>query len=120
MPPSFSHSPRRKRVRRVFSASAGSGNRWKAAPFAATKTLRRRESSPSSSAAFTFSPDDDSEESVLEDDDEPDEMGELPTVGEAADVIAACAEDMWSLWQDPVVRAVLDRRRMWPDEGPGL
>lgn len=70
MPPSTSHSPRRKRVRRHFSASATSGHRWKAVPFATTSSnrLRRRESSPSSAGAFTFSQDDESGDSELEDD----------------------------------------------------
>ncbi|KAH9940535.1 G-alpha-domain-containing protein [Epithele typhae] len=57
---------------------------------------------------------------VGREDEEPDQMDELPTVQEAADVIAACAEDMWALWQDSVVRAVLHHRGMWPDEGPGF
>ena len=38
----------------------------------------------------------------------------------ASEVIAACADDMYALWMDPVVRAVLDRRGMRPEEGPGL
>ncbi|KAH9913679.1 G-alpha-domain-containing protein [Epithele typhae] len=57
---------------------------------------------------------------VGREDEEPDETDELPMVQEAADVIAACAEDMWALWQDPDVRALLDQRGMWPDEGPGF
>ena len=72
MPPSTSHSPRRKRVRRVFSASATTSSRWKATPFATTSTkTRRRESSPTSSAAFTFSPNDGSQDSELEEDEDP-------------------------------------------------
>ena len=43
-----------------------------------------------------------------------------PDVEHASEVIAACADDMYALWMDPVVRAVLDRRGMRPEEGPGL
>ncbi|KAI0717210.1 G-alpha-domain-containing protein [Cerioporus squamosus] len=43
-----------------------------------------------------------------------------PNVEQASEVIAACAEDMYTLWMDPVVRAVLDRRGMRPEEGPGF
>ncbi|KAI0743434.1 G-alpha-domain-containing protein [Daedaleopsis nitida] len=41
-------------------------------------------------------------------------------VEHATDVIASCAEDIYALWTDSVVRAVLDRRGMRPEEGPGL
>ncbi|RPD63760.1 G-alpha-domain-containing protein [Lentinus tigrinus ALCF2SS1-6] len=43
-----------------------------------------------------------------------------PDVEHASEVIAACADDMYALWMDPVVRAVLDRRGMRPEEGPGF
>ncbi|TFK81822.1 G-alpha-domain-containing protein [Polyporus arcularius HHB13444] len=43
-----------------------------------------------------------------------------PNVEHASQVIAACADDMYALWMDPVVRAVLDRRGMRPEEGPGF
>ena len=36
------------------------------------------------------------------------------------DIIASCAEDMHALWMDPVVRTVLDKKGMRPEEGPGL
>ncbi|KAL4242771.1 TAPT1 family protein [Abortiporus biennis] len=56
MPPS-STSPKRKRVRRQFSASASSGSRWaKSTPFGFTSVsnhVRRRASSPSSAGAST-------------------------------------------------------------------
>ena len=43
-----------------------------------------------------------------------------PDVEHASEVIAACADDMYALWMDPIVRIVLDRRGMRPEEGPGL
>ncbi|KAI0745129.1 G-alpha-domain-containing protein [Earliella scabrosa] len=36
------------------------------------------------------------------------------------DIIASCAEDMHALWMDPVVRTVLDKKGMRPEEGPGF
>ncbi|OSD01266.1 G-alpha-domain-containing protein [Trametes coccinea BRFM310] len=41
-------------------------------------------------------------------------------VESAADIIATCAEDMWALWTDNTVRAILDKRSMRPEEGPGF
>ena len=43
-----------------------------------------------------------------------------PTMEEAVETIAACADDMNTLWTDAVVRDVLDHRGMRPEEGPGL
>ncbi|KAI0780157.1 G-alpha-domain-containing protein [Fomes fomentarius] len=38
----------------------------------------------------------------------------------ATDIIASCARDALTLWNDPVVRAVLGRKGMRPEEGPGF
>ena len=43
-----------------------------------------------------------------------------PDVEHVSEVIAACADDTYALWMDPVVRAMLDRRGMHPEEGPGV
>lgn len=48
------------------------------------------------------------------------EKMEEADIEDATEVIASCAEDMSVLWQDPAVRAVLSRRGMRPEEGPGL
>ena len=36
------------------------------------------------------------------------------------DTIASCRDDMRALWNDPAVRAMLDRRRSRIEDGPGL
>lgn len=48
------------------------------------------------------------------------EKMEEADIEDAAEVIASCAEDLSALWQDAAVRAVLSRRGMRPEEGPGL
>ena len=39
---------------------------------------------------------------------------------EAIDIIASCTGDMNALWLDPEVKALLDRKKMRLEEGPGL
>ena len=66
--PSTSQSPRRKRVRRYFSASAATGARYTAKLNAhSVSTARRRRGSSSSSRGFHFSPQDASDDSGVED-----------------------------------------------------
>lgn len=66
--PSTSQSPRRKRVRRYFSASAATGARYAAKLNAhSVGTARRRRGSSSSSRGFRFSPEGASDDSGVED-----------------------------------------------------
>lgn len=70
MPPA-SQSPRRKRVRRYFSASAATGARYTAklnAHSTTSATRSRRRSSSTSSRDFPFSPERTSDDSGVEDD----------------------------------------------------
>jgi guanine nucleotide-binding protein alpha-1 subunit len=39
---------------------------------------------------------------------------------EIADVIAGCKDYMKELWEDPVVRALLDKRKSRLEDSPGL
>ncbi|KAI0356325.1 G-alpha-domain-containing protein [Trametes cingulata] len=50
----------------------------------------------------------------------PDEKAEEADIENAAEVIASCADEMYALWMDPAVRAVLSKRGMRPEEGPGF
>ncbi|PIL34086.1 hypothetical protein GSI_03797 [Ganoderma sinense ZZ0214-1] len=50
----------------------------------------------------------------------PEAGGTQPTVERAAEAIVSFASDMHALWADPAVKAVLDKRGMRPEEGPGF
>lgn len=70
MPPTSSHSPRRKRVRRYFSASAATGSRWSAKLASISNTpstsRTRRRGSSASSGGLNFSPDRADDDSGIE------------------------------------------------------
>ncbi|KAF8644193.1 hypothetical protein AX16_008633 [Volvariella volvacea WC 439] len=42
------------------------------------------------------------------------------TVDEATDVIAGCRDDIKALWTDPVIKAVLNKRRVKLEDSPGF
>ena len=40
--------------------------------------------------------------------------------GSSKDILSACMEDIKALWVDPTVQAMLTRRKVRLEEGPGL
>lgn len=68
MPPSSSHSPRRKRTRRYLSTSSLQGTRWNRSPSSSHASPERRRRFSTSSDPFTLSPDNGSEADAFDHD----------------------------------------------------